>query len=53
MLAQIPPNIQDDIDDSTDNLAGETTRYLSHVESKLYADIQAMNNNPLSMRFLA
>ncbi|MFM6806294.1 MAG: hypothetical protein ACKPKQ_00790 [Dolichospermum sp.] len=53
MLAQIPPNIQDDIDDSTDNLAGETTRYLSHVESKLYADIQARKRIDSGLLFLA
>ncbi|MFM6473931.1 MAG: hypothetical protein ACKPGH_10585 [Dolichospermum sp.] len=53
MLAQIPPNIQDDIDDSTDNLAGETTRYLNHVESKLYADIQARKRIDSGLLFLA
>ncbi|MFM6255939.1 MAG: hypothetical protein ACKPEQ_43550, partial [Dolichospermum sp.] len=47
------PNIQDDIDDSTDNLAGETTRYLSHVESKLYADIQARKRIDSGLLFLA
>ncbi|MFM6225392.1 MAG: hypothetical protein ACKPDM_34410 [Dolichospermum sp.] len=53
MLAQIPPNIQDDIDDSTDNLAGETTRYLNHVESKLYADIQARKRIDSGLLFIA
>ncbi|MFM6474647.1 MAG: hypothetical protein ACKPGH_14330 [Dolichospermum sp.] len=53
MLTQIPPNIQDDIDDSTDNLAGETTRYLNHVESKLYADIQARKRIDSGLLFIA
>ncbi|MFM6203753.1 MAG: hypothetical protein ACKPE1_32270 [Dolichospermum sp.] len=53
MLAQIPPNIQDDIDDSTDNLAGETTRYLNHVESKLYQDIQARKRIDSGLLFIA
>ncbi|MFM6199436.1 MAG: hypothetical protein ACKPE1_09890, partial [Dolichospermum sp.] len=53
MLTQIPPNIQDITDDSTDNLAGETTRYLSHVESKLYADIQARKRIDSGLLFLA
>ncbi|MFM6684648.1 MAG: hypothetical protein ACKPH9_01180, partial [Dolichospermum sp.] len=53
MLTQIPPNIQDDIDDSTDNLAGETTRYLNHVESKLYQDIQARKRIDSGLLFIA
>ncbi|MFM6672164.1 MAG: hypothetical protein ACKPJO_18860 [Dolichospermum sp.] len=53
MLAQIQSNIQDDIDDSTDNLAGETTRYLNHVESKLYQDIQARKRIDSGLLFLA
>ncbi|MFM6223937.1 MAG: hypothetical protein ACKPDM_26930, partial [Dolichospermum sp.] len=47
------PNIQDDIDDSTDNLAGETTRYLNHVESKLYQDIQARKRIDSGLLFIA
>ncbi|MFM6245585.1 MAG: hypothetical protein ACKPFK_25805 [Dolichospermum sp.] len=53
MLTQIPPNIQNDIDDSTDNLAGETTRYLNHVESKLYQDIQARKRIDSGLLFIA
>ncbi|MFM6551960.1 MAG: hypothetical protein ACKPHV_20195 [Microcystis panniformis] len=53
MLTQIPPNIQDSNDIEDDTLHGETTRYLSHVESKLYADIQARKRIDSGLLFLA
>ncbi|MFM6530057.1 MAG: hypothetical protein ACKPIB_17465 [Dolichospermum sp.] len=53
MLAQIPPNIQDSNDIEDDTLHGETTRYLSHVESKLYADIQARKRIDSGLLFIA
>ncbi|MFM6912829.1 MAG: hypothetical protein ACKPKT_07850 [Dolichospermum sp.] len=53
MLTQIPPNIQDSNDIEDDTLHGETTRYLSHVESKLYADIQARKRIDSGLLFIA
>ncbi|MFM6605359.1 MAG: hypothetical protein ACKPH9_26600 [Dolichospermum sp.] len=53
MLTQIPPKIQDSNDIEDDTLHGETTRYLSHVESKLYADIQARKRIDSGLLFIA
>ena len=51
MLTQIPENI--DINNSSDSLNGETVRYLNHVESKLYADIQARRRIDSGLLFIA
>ncbi|MFM6133645.1 MAG: hypothetical protein ACKPCP_05650 [Sphaerospermopsis kisseleviana] len=56
MLTQIPQiqaDIEDGIEDSNDNLQGETTRYLNHIETKLYADIQARKRVDSGLLFIA
>ena len=52
MLTKFPPNIEDDIEDSP-NTNSETTRYLSHIESKLYDDIQVRKRIDSGLLFLA
>ncbi|MFM5892032.1 MAG: hypothetical protein ACKOQS_27715 [Dolichospermum sp.] len=53
MLAQ-SPNLDNILNEDNDGqLPGETTRYLSHVESKLYADIQARKRIDSGLLFLA
>jgi hypothetical protein len=54
MLTNIPPQLQDIETDSEDNqLNQETVRYLSHIESKLYADIQARKRIDSGLLFIA
>ncbi|WP_066423358.1 hypothetical protein [Anabaena sp. 4-3] len=53
MIAPLPPNL-DDIDAEQDNqLNQETARYLNHIESKLYADIQARKRIDSGLLFIA
>ncbi|MFM5892479.1 MAG: hypothetical protein ACKOQS_30010, partial [Dolichospermum sp.] len=53
MLAQ-SPNLDNILNEDNDGqLPGETTRYLSHVESKLYADIQARKRIDSGLLFIA
>jgi hypothetical protein len=54
MLAPIPQSLEDIDQDSEDSpLPGETVRYLSHVENKIYADIQARKRIDSGLLFLA
>ncbi|MFM6249628.1 MAG: hypothetical protein ACKPEQ_10860 [Dolichospermum sp.] len=54
MLAQIPNDLGNILNEDDDGqLPGETTRYLSHVESKLYADIQARKRIDSGLLFIA
>ncbi|MFM6218800.1 MAG: hypothetical protein ACKPDM_00300, partial [Dolichospermum sp.] len=53
MLANIPPNLEDDQDIETGQINQETIRYLTHVENKLYADIQARKRIDSGLLFLA
>lgn len=54
MLTNIPPQLQDIETDSEDNqINQETIRYLSHIESKLYADIQARKRIDSGLLFIA
>jgi hypothetical protein len=55
MLTQSTPPDLDSIlnEDDDGQLPGETVRYLSHVENKLYADIQARKRIDSGLLFLA
>jgi hypothetical protein len=54
MLANIPPGLEDiDQDNETGQLPGETVRYLSHIENKIYADIQARKRIDSGLLFIA
>ncbi|MFM6844636.1 MAG: hypothetical protein ACKPKS_12750 [Dolichospermum sp.] len=54
MLAQSPNDLDNILNEDNDGqLHGETTRYLSHVESKLYADIQARKRIDSGLLFIA
>ena len=54
MLANIPPGLEDiDQDNEETPLQGETVRYLTHIENKLYADIQARKRIDSGLLFLA
>jgi hypothetical protein len=51
MLSQLPDELEDIENESV--LPGETVRYLNHIESKLYADIQARKRIDSGLLFLA
>ncbi|MFM6137683.1 MAG: hypothetical protein ACKPCP_26680 [Sphaerospermopsis kisseleviana] len=54
MLSQIPPQLQDIETDSEDSqINQETVRYLNHIETKLYADIQARKRVDSGLLFIA
>jgi hypothetical protein len=54
MLTPIPPTFDDiDQDNETGQLPGETVRYLSHIENKIYADIQARKRIDSGLLFIA
>jgi hypothetical protein len=54
MLTNIPPQLQDIETDSEDGqLQGETVRYLSHIENKLYADIERRKRIDSGLLFIA
>lgn len=54
MLAPIPQSFEDIDQDSEDSpLPGETVRYLSHVENKIYADIERRKRIDAGLLFLA
>jgi len=54
MLANIPPGLEDiDQDNEETPLQGETVRYLTHIENKLYQDIQARKRIDSGLLFLA
>jgi hypothetical protein len=53
MLAPIPPSFEDIDQDNEQPLPGETVRYLTHIENKLYADIQARKRIDSGLLFLA
>jgi hypothetical protein len=54
MLANIPPGLEDiDQDNETGQLPGETVRYLSHIENKIYADIERRKRIDSGLLFLA
>jgi hypothetical protein len=54
MLAPIPQSFEDIDQDSEDSpLPGETVRYLTHVENKLYADIERRKRIDSGLLFIA
>ncbi|MFM6077538.1 MAG: hypothetical protein ACKPCI_03300 [Dolichospermum sp.] len=54
MLTQSPNDLDNILNEDDDGqLPGETVRYLTHVESKLYADIQARKRIDSGLLFLA
>jgi hypothetical protein len=54
MLSQLPPNLTDIETDTEDNqLNQETTRYLSHLETKLYQDIASRRRIDSGLLFIA
>jgi hypothetical protein len=54
MLTPIPPTFDDiDQDNETGQLPGETVRYLSHIENKIYADIERRKRIDSGLLFLA
>jgi hypothetical protein len=54
MLANIPPGLEDiDQDNETGQLPGETVRYLSHIENKIYADIERRKRIDSGLLFIA
>ncbi|MFM6532480.1 MAG: hypothetical protein ACKPIB_30050 [Dolichospermum sp.] len=54
MLAQSPNDLDNILNEDSDGqLPGETIRYLTHVENKLYADIQARKRIDSGLLFLA
>ncbi|MFM6271482.1 MAG: hypothetical protein ACKPFA_34050 [Dolichospermum sp.] len=54
MLAQSPNDLDNILNEDDDGqLPGETIRYLTHVENKLYADIQARKRIDSGLLFIA
>jgi hypothetical protein len=53
MLTQSPNDLDNILDSEETPLQGETVRYLTHIENKLYADIQARKRIDSSLLFLA
>jgi len=54
MLTNIPPGLEDiDQDNADGQLQGETVRYLTHVENKLYRDIESRRRIDSGLLFIA
>ena len=54
MLANIPPGLEDIDQDNEDSpLPAETVRYLSHIENKLYQDIERRKRIDSGLLFIA
>ena len=53
MLTQSPNDLDNILDSEETPLQGETVRYLTHIENKLYADIQARRRTDSGLLFLA
>jgi hypothetical protein len=54
MLANIPPGLEDiDQDNEESPLPGETVRYLTHIENKLYQDIERRKRIDAGLLFIA
>ena len=53
MLTQLPNDLDNILDSEETPLQGETVRYLTHIENKLYADIQARKRIDSGLLFLA
>lgn len=53
MLTNIPPNLEDDQDIEAGQINQETVRYLSHIESKLYHDIESRKRIDSGLLFIA
>jgi hypothetical protein len=53
MLTQSPNDLDNILDSEESPLPGETVRYLTHIENKLYADIQARKRIDSGLLFLA
>ena len=54
MLANIPPGLEDIDQDNEDSpLPGETVRYLTHIENKIYADIERRKRIDSGLLFIA
>ena len=53
MLTQSPNDLENILDSEETPLQGETIRYLTHIENKLYADIQTRKRIDSGLLFLA
>ena len=53
MIPPSPPDLDNLLDAEETELNSETARYLAHIESKLYADIQARKRIDAGLLFLA
>ena len=54
MLANIPPGLEDIDQDNEDSpLPGETVRYLTHIENRIYADIERRKRIDSGLLFIA
>jgi hypothetical protein len=53
VLTQSPNDLDNILDSEETPLQGETVRYLTHIENKLYADIQARKRIDSGLLFLA
>ena len=52
MITPSPPDLDNLLDSEETELNSETARYLAHIESKLYADIQARKRIDAGLLFL-
>ena len=53
MLTPIPPSFDIDQDNENSDLPAETIRYLTHIENKLYADIERRKRIDSGLLFIA
>ena len=53
MLTPIPPSFDIDQEDNESQLPGETIRYLTHIENKIYADIERRKRIDSGLLFIA
>jgi hypothetical protein len=53
MITQSPDDLENILDSEETPQQGDTTRYLVHIENKLYADIQARKRIDSGLLFLA
>ena len=53
MLANIPPGLEDIDQEDNSSLPGETVRYLTHIENKIYADIERRKRIDSGLLFIA
>ena len=53
MLTPIPPSFDIDQDNENSDLPAETIRYLTHIENKIYADIERRKRIDAGLLFIA